>query len=144
MLSRLEPNQVTVYWEEIKSGIIASLPPTGLPSNEGMAIILNRILKGDVQVWVVADDRSEAVRAAAVTTILEDGATETRNLLIYSLYGYSLVPQELWVEGLEGLKKFAKAKGCYKIVAYTKVPRVVEIARSLGALADTIFLEWRL
>jgi len=141
MLSKLEPSQITMYWEDIKNGIVASFPPTGMPSNEGMANILSRLLKGDMQVWTVTDE-SMSPRAVAVTMVLEEVASEVKNLLIYSLYGYSLVQQSLWIEGLEGLKKFAREKGCCKVIAYTKVQRVVDIARSLGCLADTTFLEW--
>jgi len=53
-----------------------------------------------------------------------------------------LVPQDLWLEGLGGLKLFASGQECKNIMAFTIISRVIEIAQTLGARTDTRLITW--
>lgn len=114
-------------------------------SEESLISVYESILSGVSQVWVLSKKDKEGkntVYALCITCFTKENATETKNLLIYSLTGYKFVTQDLWVEGLRALEAFAKKKGCSKIIAYTRVDRVVEIAKTLGADVDTRFIRW--
>lgn len=143
MLVRLGPSEISRYWVDIRDTLRYNLLPSVNSTDEAMNKILASMLSEDMQAWALVgvDKGKEMVYALTVTAFLEVPGDETRNLLIYSLYGYHFVPQPLWEEGLEALRKFAKANDCYKIVAYTKVSRMVEIVKSLGGKADYTFLE---
>ena len=117
-----------------------ALPPTGQATNEGLVEIFQSLLAGTAQAWVAI--QNETLKAAAITMIQVEAGTKVRNLLIYALCGYSGVSQDLWEEGFKTFKAFAKANDCRKIIAYSKVPRVMEIAQSLGASMDFRLLEW--
>jgi hypothetical protein len=82
------------------------------------------------------------VLASAITAFQEDIGTGDRQLLIYSLFGYRYVREDLWKEGMKVIGEFAALYKCKKVIAYTCVPRIIEIAKSLGAAANYVFLHW--
>jgi len=144
MLLRLTPDQVAYAWDGLKEPIRQTLLPHLSVTDEALNNILAGITQGVSQVWVLTDevDGKNRVYAVGVTTFSVEGATGDKNLLIYSLYGFRFVPEKLWMEGLEGLKRFAKANGCGKLIAFTVVDRIVTIARSLGANTNVRQIIW--
>lgn len=142
MLLQLTPDQIGAHWDEIKPALMAALPPTATPTPEGMQFILEGLMKGHIQAWVLYanTDAGTVIHAMAFTYVQREMGTHERLLLIYALYGYRATPNELWASGMEGLKAFARSEGCSRIVAYTKVPRVVEIMKALGGNTEWTFL----
>ena len=140
MILQLMPDQCSKYWEDIKGTIKMALPPMALATDEAMSNILAGLLNSSIQAWAALDGSNTV--AVAVTVIQESVGDKTKNLLIYALAGYGNISQETWSEGFQVLKKFAASQGCHKMVAFTCVPRVLEIARGLGATVDYRLLEW--
>lgn len=143
MLSLLTPEQVARRWDEVKPTVLISMPPYVSTTPESMNNILDLLLKGVMQMWVLHDNES-VVYAIATTRIEVDASSGTKNLLIFSLYAYRPVPQDMWIEGLAGLKMFASGRECKNVVALTVVPRIIEIAQTLGAHTDTRLIMWGL
>lgn len=139
MLLKLQPDQITNYWEDIKAAIIYAVPPLAQASQEGLNELLEGLLAGRMQAWTLYEVEEGAVKiyALIVTTVWVEIGTLGRNLLIYALYGYSFVKPELWKGALEILRKFARANDCQKIVAFSKVPRIWEIVSQLGGNTET-------
>ncbi len=96
--------------------------------------LLENLLVGKMQAWALLQD--DDIVAMAITMAVSEPGTETHNLLLYSLYGYSFVRPETWKAGFVTLQTFAKGLDCVEIIAYTKVERVVTIAKELGANTD--------
>jgi hypothetical protein len=144
MLIQLTPEQCTIYWEDLSTGIKNSMPPFAAVTDEGLNRVLENLLNGTMQAWVALDrnEKGSFVVAAAITMIHSEIGTGQKNLLIYSLFGYKFVQESIWKEGLSGIRQFAKSMECLKVIAYTSVPRVVEIAKSLGGSAEYTFLSW--
>jgi hypothetical protein len=134
---------VSRYWEDIKAALLYSVPPLAECDEEGMANILESFLSGKLKAWISADDKG-SVYALLVTCFLEDVGTRTKNLLIYALCGYKLIPDLEWKSGLQTLREYAVSNKCRAIVAYSKVPRIIEVSQSLGADPNMRFIEWRL
>jgi hypothetical protein len=120
------------------------MPPFTVVNDEGLNKILGNLLSGTMQAWVALDknEKGSFVVAAAITMIHSEIGTGQKNLLIYSLFGYKFVQENIWKEGLEGIRQFAKSMECSKVIAYTSVPRVVEIAKSLGGSTEYVFISW--
>jgi len=143
VLLKLFPDQITRYWEDIKAAVQAAVPPLAQSEQANMTQFLENLLMGRLHVWVLVEQKGEGpeatydTKAFVITTIWKDIGTGARNLLIYALYGYSLISEELWRDGLACLRKFARAENCHQIVAYTRVPRIVEVVRLLGGDTDT-------
>lgn len=140
MVLRLATDQCSMYWDDLKKVISSSLPPTAQATPEGLNEILMMLMSGKAQAWMILEGTQ--VRAAAITLVQTEAGTQAKNLLIYALAGYANVQQEMWQEGLEVFKRYAKSNGCAKVIAFTKVPRVREIAEALGATMDFTLLEW--
>ena len=77
-----------------------------------------------------------------ITAIQIDSVSRTKNLLIYSLSGYAFIQENLWQEGIEVIKEYAKKNGCHKILAYSSVDRIITVAKELGGNTDVRYIEW--
>jgi len=142
VLLRLMPDQITRYWEDISSAMVAAVPPLGKVDQAGLNNLLEAFLLEDLQAWILFEDKDGVaiIYALAVTKEWIDIGTKDTSLLIYALWGYSLVPDYLWNEGLETLKKFAQDRKCSRICAFSEVPRIIEITKNLGWKTETRLL----
>jgi len=140
MVIRLTPDQCSSYWEDLSAGIKASMPPFSVVTEEGLNEILRKLLAEDMHAWVMIEDGN--VLASAITSFQVDVGTGDNQLLIYSLFGYRFIKETSWKEGVKVLGDFAAMHKCKKVIAYTCVPRIIEVAKSLGASANYVFLHW--
>lgn len=141
MLTKLLPDQISKFWDVIKYAVEQSLPPTVGEHPDKMNRILSSALCGKVDVWVsYTKKESSRFEGIVLTRILYDDASETRNLLIYCLYGYGDVSSESWIEGLGAIAKYAKARKCSSVIAYTDIPYVIDLAKKLGAESSYTFI----
>lgn len=139
MLTQLTPEQVSKFWSIIKYAVEQSLPPIVGEHPDKMNRLLSAILSGRLEVWASYTRSEEAVKfeAILVTQILYDDASNTKNLLLYCVYGYTVITSSSWLEGFKAVSKYAKSLGCSKIIAYTANENVVELAKKFNA--DTSF-----
>jgi len=80
------------------------------------------------------------VMGLVITTIVEEFVSGSRNLLIYSVYGYSFISEGLWRNAVEKLRGFASGSKCHKIIGYTKVKRIIDIVQMLGGSAESVLI----
>jgi hypothetical protein len=144
MLTRLLPEQVSEFWDVIKFGIEHSLAPIAGEHPDKMNRVLASLLSGTAQCWAsyVKDEGNVKFEGILVTKMLYDEVSDTKNLLLYCVYGYTNVEQSTWINGLVKVTKYAKAKGCSNIVAYTDVPYLIKIASDLGANTKFTFISF--
>lgn len=146
MLTKLLPNQISNFWLIIKYAVEQSLPPTVGDHPDKMNRILSGMLSGKLDVWASYRHEEEVTKfdGIVVTQLLYDDASNTKSLLIYAIYAYEDTLPSTWTEGFEILFKYAKSKGCYRCVAYSSVPYVVEQAKKLGADTSFTFISFPL
>ena len=144
MLTRLLPEQVSKFWDIIKYALEESLPPIVGGHPERMNRILTSLLTDKAICWASYKRGEEGVKfeGIAVTRILYDDVSDTRNLLIYAVYGYEETDSNTWIEGITSILKYANSKRCEQIIAYTDFPHVVEIVDRLGGSTATTFLSF--
>ena len=144
MLNRLLPEQISNFWGVIKYAIEQSLPPIVGEHPDKMNRVLSAALSGKVDVWAsyVKDGEGNRFEGIMLTQILYDDASNTRNLLIYCLYGYDVVSKETWLNGLVSLVKYAKSRNCVQIIAYTDVPSLIDLVKNLGGEAKYTFISF--
>ena len=144
MLVQLTPNQIAQAWPGVKEPIRLALVPQMDVTDESLNSILQHLTQGTSQMWLLTDlvDSKTVIYAIGTTCFSTEAMTRTKNLLIYSLYGFQFIPDPLWKDGLATLKAFAKREGCIKLIAFTLVDRVVEVAQSLGAQVNVRQLTW--
>jgi hypothetical protein len=143
MLTKLLPEQVSKFWDVIKFGLEESLPPIVGGHPDRMNRILTALLTDKAICWAsYKREKTVKFEGIAVTRILYDDVSNTRNLLIYAVYGYETVDRQTWLEGITALAKYASSKRCDAIIAYTDLPHIVEIVRDLGGDTATTFLSF--
>jgi len=145
MLTRLLPGQIANMWDIIRYAIEQSVPPATGEHPDKMNRILAAALSGSIDIWASyhkEEDGKVKFEGLAVTQILYDNASQTKNLLLYSLYGYTGPSGNTWVGGIGTLAKFAKSRGCSSIVAYTQEQGIVKLAERLGADTSFTFIQF--
>lgn len=144
MLTKLLPEQVSRFWDTIRYAVEQSLPPIAGEHPDKMSRVLAAALADKAHVWASYQRGEDALKfeGLAITRILYDDVSDTKNLLIYCMYGYGKVDSKSWKEGFKTLAKYAKGKNCLQIIAYTNLPGVIKLATRLGADTKYTFLSF--
>lgn len=136
MIVRLAPEQIASIWDYIRPGIMETLVPVADQSHETIQRVLRSLLAEDMQLWLGLEDPNDftdkSIYGFMVTTIYKDIISETKSLLIYSLFETREIPPMIWSLGIRKLKDFADIQHCTNIIAYTELPRIIELATKLG------------
>lgn len=140
MLGILLPEQVSYRWDVLKPAIEAALPPIVGDASERMNEVLLSILNGEKQCWLSYHQGDKVVPNGVVVTTILDNEGGAKDLLIYAAYAFKKLDEEVWTEGFEGLKKFAKSNGCNRITAYSSVDRIMEMAVMVGGDVSVRFI----
>lgn len=100
-----------------------------------MSNILHALMSGSMTGWLIGGvtEDGPTIFMHAITQVVEDFVTETKNLLIFSVYAFQLVPREVWQKGLSAMRQVARVEGCESIIAFTVKERVEEIALNFGS-----------
>ncbi len=135
MLLQLLPRDITKHWEGLSEAISKSLPPITSATRDRMTVILKSLIAGTMQCWIL--HKPDGIYAVCTTEFVTDLGSSTRNLLIFSLFSLRQVPDELWLEGLKGIQKFAEVNHCESILAFTDIPAAISLAEKLGLDTST-------
>ena len=114
-------------------------------SDSALNEILKGLITGKSQAWIISgDDEGDkaTVYAMGTTCFSIEEVTGTKNLLVYSLSSYKLIKDSLWIDAMAKIKMFAKENECFKVIAFTQVDRIVEVAASLGGNIKTKLIYW--
>lgn len=131
MLTKLTPDQVAEYWDDLKEAIGNALPPVAGGNEEVLNYVLARLLAEHMQCWV--SRRDGKIYGIGTTTVFEDPCSGSKDLLLYTVYAMPGADKELWVEAYETVKKWAVAQGCSRFVGYTTNPEMVKVLEKFGA-----------
>lgn len=142
MLVQLLPDQVSRFWDIIKFAVDESLPPIVGEHPDRLNRILSSILSGKTQCWASYRRENEKIvfEGICLTKFLYDEASNTKNLLLYSVYGYEKTENEAWAEAFIATSKFAKANGCNEVVGYTNVDHLIEKAKLFGGNTEYTYI----
>jgi len=147
MLVRLLPEQAAAQWDDIKLAVEGSLPPIVGGASDRMSNILTGILTDEITVWVsveVDNELNNKITGILLTTLIMDGPSKTKSLLLYCLYTYKNTLKESWESGLNTIKKYAETLKCDRIVAYSDVESIVKFAKHAGADTRYTFISFPL
>jgi len=134
MLLRLLPDQAARYWDSVKAALLAAPPPASRMTEEGLNEILAYLLVGNMQCWVAyrKSETGPVVEGIALTTVIMDLCSKTKNLLLYCVYAYPKTEMRAWAEGRDALRKYAISLGCANIIGYSKEERWRGVTERLG------------
>ena len=127
----------------IGDSIEKSLPPTDYGSANIMLNILTALMLGDMQCWFIMSNveiTGENIVAIVTTVVQGGGPTEIKNLEVYTLFARRELTKSLLSDAYDTLKKFAKSRDCYRIIAYSDVDRIESIVTGLGGESKYKFI----
>ena len=138
------PDEVRNLYSVIREAVIGSLSESG-PLNEfQVSNVIEAARRGAVQCWLIYlpdKEGTQELLGVGLTRILADPLLQTKQLLIYGLYGFDGLSDTAWAAGFARVCEFAKIEGCSEVVAYTKNPRVLEIADAIGMDSQWRFIK---
>lgn len=137
VLRRLTSKQIKDRWKDIRALLDVSLPPSTTSSDKNMMRVLESLLEGSLQCWMVLN--GEKPVGMLITSIIIEAGTLERNLLIYSFNSIG-ISDELLFTGFSELCKVAREAKCVNLQAYTENDRIVELVQQLGGTASVKFL----
>ncbi len=144
MLNKIYPEDVAESWEVFAPLIAKSIPPILGGNVNTMTSILEAIMVETLDCWVLLGRNSDNqnMKAFATTHIVEDELTREKSLLIYTLTAMpkAKIVMEDWSDAFETLRKYAHAKGCSYISAFSDLPNVIALAKKVGANVKTTFI----
>ena len=142
MLTKLLPDQIAKFWDIIKYAVENSMPPTANWTPNMSSKVLTSLLCGKSQCWIsyIMKEDQRILEGVVVTEILHDHVSDTKNLLIYCIHGYSESQKSSWLDGLKTLVKFAASRRCKNIVGYTDVPSIINIVKRFGGETEFTFV----
>jgi hypothetical protein len=145
MVTRLLPEQITEYWNIIKFAVENSLPPIASHASDRMNKILESLINETMQCWIMYEEGEvRKLQVISVTTVLQDYYSEDRSVLIYSIYGFTDLTNEIWTEAWKTVSLWGKSINCQKIIAYTDVQKVKDMAIKFGGDANYTLLSFPL
>lgn len=145
IVSKLLPEQISAFWDVIQYAVAQSLPPISSDHPDIMNRVLSSCLSGVTEVWAeYTKDKEGNTRfeGIALTQFLYDKTSDTKNLLVYCLYGYQKIDPDSWGRTMVTIAKYAKEKNCAQIIAYSSIPHMIELTRKLGANTDYTFISF--
>lgn len=143
MLVRLLPKDIDSGWDVISKALETSVPEHVNTDDIGMSNLLLALMDDKLQCWLISGEnfQEEGMLGIVTTLTVIDPPSGTRNLLIYSLTAFKTLTQEIINDGYETLKNYAKSKDCFKIIAYTDVPRIEQMVLALGGTKGHTLVE---
>lgn len=129
------PEQVSADWNTFAPLIEISLPPVVFDRRLRMSNVLRSILMEELEVWVYYDIPVQT-KYVLSTLIRTDPVSLGKDLLIYSFSSLGQMREEEFKNGLEKLKKYARANDCDAITAFVEDSRIEKFLVSQGAKND--------
>lgn len=134
MLVKLTREQVSKHWPFVYKAIREALPPIADEEVNTKNNVLRSILSGNLEVWVYVEKgkNGSTIRAVVSTLIQEDEVVGLNNLLVYTMYSFGELSDEIWQEGLLTLLKYARGKDCSSLTFFTQNPKILEFFKRFG------------
>lgn len=145
---RFYPDQVARHWEKIGYAIERALPPImdSRKAESRMNEVLEAILAGrlDVFLYVEYVDEKPVIYATITVAVLNPIIGDSKELLLYSLFGHRKIGEKIMFEGFGLLVKYAKSVGCTVITAYTNTEIMKEYTKGLGGNQSFTYIRFEI
>lgn len=145
MIIRLSQDEIIRVWDHVRPGIFATLAPTGEKRTETIQRVLRSLLCGDMELWLALEDPNDfsekSIYGAFTTVIYKEPISESKSLLIYSLFETRSVPPAIWAIGLKKLRDYASVQGCFSLSAYSNIPKIIEMCEAMGFRPATYLIK---
>jgi hypothetical protein len=143
VLLRLQPDQISKYWDVVRYTLAVSVPPITKLTDRYFVKCLEALLAGKMQVWVFLEKVvATKLNAMVITEIVGDPLSGTKSLLVFAGATFEVDPNlKEWKAATIKLMRFAKANNCVTMTSYVNNPRLMEIYKKIGICSEYFFVE---
>lgn len=134
-LIQLQPKDVAKFWDGIKLSLERSSDSPSDVDGQFLNNALKEILTGRMNCWIIfsyTEDQLKQVHTIVVTSIRDDLLFGYKVIQVEAIYGFRSLSDEMLLDALEDLRKYARNIGCRYIRAITTNNRVKDICYMLG------------
>ena len=143
MILRLTPDQIANLWDMIKYALEKS-PPIAVDVKDYRWTnrILEAAMNGSIDVWVAYMHTDEGTRfeGVGITSFEVDRFVKQKSLLLYYAYAFRDTSFTSWQEGYEILNKYAKSRGCSRLMIYSNSDNIISLAKGFGCDVSVRFI----
>jgi hypothetical protein len=137
----LLPEQISKYWDVIRFAMENTDTDNVNGNSDKFSNILSMMLGGRLQCWFGwqkgREEGEKIPKYIAVTMVVVNHLTEEKDVLIESLFGFDSLTDEDWAEAWSLVSKWGKANECKRVLAYSNVQRVIEMAKFVSGTTTT-------
>lgn len=135
MIIRLTPDQIPLFWDLTKYGVISAYSIPKEFQQDFTLKYLENLLLGNYQCWVVYsidEEENKKITAIICSRIVDEREYGIRTLMLIGVYGFRLITDEAIDEAIDEFEKFAKANDCNVIATEYRLKRVGDILDRMG------------
>lgn len=141
MLIRLKPEQIYMYWENLKEAMGNSVPNSNIISNEALNNILFSLTNGVWQAWVLfrkADEDRVEILGFAITEFTYHTVLDVKNFHVYCIYILpdKHVSDSIFLNAFKVLNTFAVRNQCHRVIGETYSKRIMDLVKKAGGVTD--------
>lgn len=126
MLVKIDSEAVVKNWSNIRQALEHSVD-----ENDDMDQIFFSLLTDRLTCWIGLDD-DKNICGVLTTTFMDNVCNKRKSLWIYSIYSFKKVTDTMWLDGYGTLSKYARARGCDKIMAISNVEVIKKVVNKIG------------
>lgn len=135
MVIKLQPDQVVLFWDLIKHGVINAYKIPHEYQLDFTNKYLEKLLTGLYQCWVGYEIDEEGVKritAIQCSRIIDEKEYGIRTFALIGVYGFRLISPALEDDTFEKLEEFARANGCNVMVTEYSSKRIGDMLAKHG------------
>ena len=147
MILRLTPDQIANLWDMIKYALEQSPPiRVDVKDYRWTNRILESAMNGSISIWVAYQKSDEGTKfeGVGITSIEVDKFARQKSLLIYYVYAYRDTNFISWQEAFDMMSKYARSRGCSKIITYSNNEQIISLAEGVGGDVSTRFITFNI
>lgn len=144
MIVKVRRSDIETAWPILQLAAEEALPPYAEAHDASRNNIHEMLLSGQLEAWLIygVDDDQPTLYASIITSINTDNISGTRVLEMYAMYGYQRIPMEQWQEMADMFYKYARAKKCQRVIAFTNSNSISQVLTELGGIVEYKFFVW--
>jgi len=140
MFNKLTVHQISDVWDYVKYVVEEALPPTASTQKQRMGNILNALMSGAMECWVVYDKKEDEkiidLYGVGLTVLNTDVCSGVKSITIYAVATFRETPLQYWEESLTGIVNYAKSKGCERVLGFSNIDKIKNLFVQAGGSAD--------
>lgn len=132
MIHKLTASLIASMWDEISPQIQTCFPAGRFDNNDDLNTIFSKAVQDIIHIWAYTDEKfPDRVLGYMLFCIDFEPVLETPRYLLYAYVTSEHLADSVVYEAFLKIRDYARALGCFYIVAYTTNAYIVRLAKTI-------------